>query len=400
MHIIEDRTLPSELSVLVEAEALIREARRLRRRRWAIGLSLVIVAAAAGAGYGLTSHGIHSNLPPVPPRATTSEQSQTNMLPTGPSVKMDVAGSLAVGPRGVLYIAAPDQHRILVRLADGKFKVVAGTGTGGYSGNGEKAVDAQLSDPADLTFDATGDLYFVDSGRVRVVKSDGVIVTVAGDGSTTWPPGSNPVATVAQDSPALDASFRSDPSIAFGPGGVLYISSDTQLLRMTHGGKLDVIQMHNASFGKTATMRNTPDLNLHTLAVAKDGGIYISGFNGWTIWHIAPNGLATYVGYDRGSGGTFPDLVEGPGGSVYAADGGAIMRVTPTSLVPVNKLVKVDGKYFWATNFAYGLNGTLYVDELPGNLGFEPRQQLVAVRQSGSEVLWTESESSAARHSQ
>jgi hypothetical protein len=313
---------------------------------------------------------------------------------------MDLAGSLAVSPSGILYVGAPDQHRILVRLADGDFKVVAGTGTSGYSGNSGKAIDARLSDPTDLTFDTAGDLYFVDTGRVRVIKTDGVIATVAGNGSTSWPTDSNPVATVAQGTPAVDASFHSNPSIAFGPGGVLYITTDTQLLRVTRDGRLDVIRMHNASYGKTATMRNTPDSNFGTLAVAKDGSIYIAGFNGYAIWHISTNGVATYVGYDRGSGGTVPDLVEGPGGAVYADDGGSIMRLTPTRLILVDKLVNVDGKYFWATNFAFGGNGTLFVDELPGNIGFERRQQLVAVQQGGSKVLWTESSAIAIRHIQ
>ena len=395
MHVLEDRTLSLDSSALREAEALIREARGLRRRRWTIGFFVVL--AIAGTIYGLVSNGGHSYPSPGQASVASSKQSQSITLPIGPSVKMALAGSLAVGPSGALYVAAPDQHRILVRLADGKFRVVAGTGIDGYSGDGHRAIDARLSNPMDLTFDPAGDLYFVDSGRVRVIKLDGVVVTVAGDGSTSLPPGSNAPVEVAQGIPALDASFQSNPSIAFGPYGVLYIITDTQLLRMTSEGRLDILPIHKVSLGKTTVAPQSFDTGFGTLAIDKGGGIYITGFNGWAIWHITPNGVATYIGYDRGSGGTVPDLVEGPGGSVYAADGGTLMRVTPKKLVPVNRLFKVNGKYFWVTNFAFGPNGTLYADELPGNLGFEALQSLVVVGHAGPKVLWTESQVFAAR---
>ena len=377
-------------------ELLIREARRkARRRRLMIG-SIIFTALIAGPLAIMVGGDLANSTRPT----NHGERSQTTNLPTGRIVTLDVAGSLAVGPNGVLYTAAPDEHRILARLPDGKFKVVAGTETAGYSGNGEKAIDAELSDPIDLTFNSMVDLYFVDSGHVRVIKNDGVIETIVGDGSISWPLGSHPAATVADGAPALSASFRSDPSIAFGPGGILYIASDAQLLRLTSAGRLDTIRTHRVSFGKIVGLPVSLDEGLDTLAAAKDGSLYVSGFNGWAIWHVAPNGAATYVGYDRGSGGTIPDLVSDPRGAVYAANGGAIVRVTPTGVAKVDKLVKVDGKYFWATNFAFGPHGTLFVDELPGNLGFEPRQELVSLRGGRTRVLWTEPKSAAARHSQ
>jgi hypothetical protein len=254
----------------------------------------------------------------------------------------------------------------------------------------------------------SGDLYFADSGRVRVIGTDGVIETVAGDGSTLPTAGSHQVPTVKNGTPALMASFRSDPSIAFGPSGVLYIATDTQLLRMTHDGTLDVIPTHRVSFGKvagcggartTVCMPTSLDSGLATLAIAKDGSIYVSGFNGWAIWHVALNGAATHVGYARRSGGNFPDLVSRPGGAVYADNGGEIVRITPTRLVPVDGPAKVAGQYFWLTNFAFGPDNTVYADEVPGSLGFEALQELISLRRGTAEVLWTEPSAAAARRS-
>lgn len=401
MHALEDRTLTSELSLsILDAEALIREARQLRRRRWAIGFSVgLVVAAVAGISYGVVSSRGRAAFPSHQLRASLGKRSPSTTLPTGPKVALDVAGSLAAGPSGVLYIAEPNEHRILVRLSDGTFKVVAGTGFAGYSGNGGQAIDAELLDPTNLTFDKYGDLFFVDARRVREIRTDGVIATIAGDGSSTSPHSSRPVATVANNTRALAASFRSVPSIAFGPGGTLYIATDTQLLRMTRSGLLDRIRTHRVSFGNVEGLPTSLDEGLDTLAVAQNGGIYVSGFNGWAIWYIAPSGAASYVGYDRGSGGTFPDLESGPSGAVYAENDGEIVRVTPTRLIRIDRMVKVDRQYFSGTYFAFGPHGAVYADESPGNIGFERRQELVSVRGGRTNVLWIESKSAAASHS-
>jgi hypothetical protein len=125
--------------------------------------------------------------------------------------------------------------------------------------------------------------------------------------------------------------------------------------------------------------------------------MYVSGFNGWAIWYVAPGGAATYVANDRGSGGTFPDLTSGPGGEVYAANGDTIDRVTPKGLLPSHTFVEVDHQYFPMTYFAFGSRGSLYLDELPGNSGFEGQQQLISDRGVTFTVLWTESKSTAAR---
>lgn len=377
-------------------ELLIKEARiRARRRYVRVGLAVLIVVIGS-----LLTWTLSGERPPVRVPAPMSKSSPGSTLPTGSVVTLNVAGSLAVGPSGVLYVAAPDEHRILARLPNGRFKVVAGTGTSGYSGNGTKAIDAELSNPTDLTFDAAGDLYFADAGRVRVVRTDGIVETVAGGGSSSSPPESRPVTTVADGTPALSASFHSEPSIAFGPDGALYVATDTQLLRMTRKGALVTIGTHRISFGKVPGLPTPLDEGLDTLAVARDGSIYVSGFNGWAIWHVVRSGASNYVGYDRGSGGTFPDLAKGPRGAVYAEDGSDIVRVTPTGLVPVDKLTKVDGQYFWASYFAFGPHGSFYVDELPGNIGFERRQEIVTRRGRTTDVLWTEPRSAAADHSQ
>jgi hypothetical protein len=44
--------------------------------------------------------------------------------------------------------------------------------------------------------------------------------------------------------------------------------------------------------------------------------------------------------------------------------------------------------YFWLTYFAFGPDGTVYGDEIPGGSAFERLQQLRVVRDGRSSVIW------------
>src|SRR5262249_45520852 len=61
--------------------------------------------------------------------------------------------------------------------------VVAGNGTAGYSGDGQKAVDAELNGPSGIAIDAHGNIYIADTANnvIREVDTSGIIHTVAGN---------------------------------------------------------------------------------------------------------------------------------------------------------------------------------------------------------------------------
>ncbi|MFI9052590.1 hypothetical protein [Streptomyces sp. NPDC053427] len=91
---------------------------------------------------------------------------------------------IAVNAAGDLYIAETKTHRVL-KVSRGVLTIVAGTGKGGFNGDGGKAVEATLWRPLVLAFDQYGNLYIgeVQNQRVRRVTPDGRISTVAGNGT-------------------------------------------------------------------------------------------------------------------------------------------------------------------------------------------------------------------------
>ena len=363
-------------------QALFPEARRLRRRRWVIRAAIVItLVGAAAVVVWLTA--ARGGTPAQSHRETTP-----GTLPTGPVVTLHVAGALAVGPTGALYVADVARHRILVRTLDGRFRVVAGTGTPGFAGDGGSALHAELSAVSDLTFSAAGSLYFVDGGRVREITPDGVIHTIAGDGRPAHHIASGSLARSAALGSVRSLAAGDSLSIALSPSGRLSIATASQLLRLTPQGTLATVRAIVPSGVWRGRLKD-----LGQIAIDAHGDIVVSGVNGWSVWQVTPGGLAHQVGRGSGarlSGGGESNLQRGPGGAVYAENGPTILRVASRRLIPMLKISGVHHEYFWPTNFAFGPRGAIYADELPGDDGFEAHQQLVSIRDGRARLLWQE----------
>ena len=88
-----------------------------------------------------------------------------------------------VDKQGRVYVADFWNGRIRVVTTDGYVITVAGNGTDTRSGDGGPATAAHLAYPAGVTVDDTGNIYIADRGnaRIRKVNTLGSISTVAGD---------------------------------------------------------------------------------------------------------------------------------------------------------------------------------------------------------------------------
>jgi trimeric autotransporter adhesin len=103
-----------------------------------------------------------------------------------------------------------------VTIPPGDIATVAGNGTGGYSGDSGPAISAELSNPYGVFVDAAGNIFIADTGNnvIREVSTSGTITTVAGNNAecspATSPCGDGGAAISAQlSSPAgvfLDAA--------------------------------------------------------------------------------------------------------------------------------------------------------------------------------------------------
>ncbi len=124
---------------------------------------------------------------------------------------------LALGPDGSVYVADQANNRVRRISPAGVITTVAGSGTLGYSGDGGAAVLARLNRPQGLEVTADGTLYIADSNnnRIRVVSPEGVITTVAGNGTAGYS---------VEGGAATDTRLNRPRGVMRGADGALYVA--------------------------------------------------------------------------------------------------------------------------------------------------------------------------------
>ncbi|HEX4155828.1 MAG TPA: Ig-like domain repeat protein [Acidobacteriaceae bacterium] len=134
------------------------------------------------------------------------------------SAHLSVPEGIAFDAAGDLLIADTGNHVVReVNAVSGTISTVAGTGTAGYNGDGEAATSAKLDAPWSVAVADDGSILIADTtnNRVRSIGTSGIISTVAGSGSAGFT-GDGDLATSAE----LDAPT----SVVVDPAGDLYIA--------------------------------------------------------------------------------------------------------------------------------------------------------------------------------
>ena len=99
--------------------------------------------------------------------------------------KLHFPTGLTVDAAGNVYVCDNNNHRLRKISPSGIITTIAGSSAPGYSGDGGPATAAQLSYPCDVALDGKGNLYICDGGNnaIRRIDTFGTITTVVGTGS-------------------------------------------------------------------------------------------------------------------------------------------------------------------------------------------------------------------------
>ena len=257
--------------------------------------------------------------------------------------QLTVADIIAIGPDGSVYIPDRDGSRIRRVRPDGIITTIVGGSGGGYSGDGGPASAAKVASPQGVAIGPDGSLYIADTGnnRIRRVGLDGIITTVAGNGTTGTGGGSqNPP---GDGGPATQAEVFQPRFITVGPDGSLYIaapayrrirqvSPDGVIRTLAGTGQLCVV---STSCGDGGLASQATFASPNGIALGPDGSLYIADTNGGRIRRIGPDGRSSTVagripsssGF-AGDGGpatnalfnNLKTVAVGPDGSLYTAD--------------------------------------------------------------------------------
>ncbi len=280
--------------------------------------------AAGPAGYLYIADTNHQRVRRVSPSGDIQTWAGTGLAgfsgDTGPGVAARLNGptGLAIDAAGSLYIADTSNHRVRKVNPEGVIVTVAGNGTAGYGGDGGPATEASLNTPRGLALDGAGSLYIADSGnhRLRRVTPEGVILTLAGAG----------VGGYSGDGvPGVAARLNSPYGVALDPAGNVYIA-DRLNRRVRRVSAVDGvittvagagIAGYSGDGGPAAAARL-----ISPVAVAIDvlGSLYVADSDNHRIRKVAGGLISTVTG-----SGTFG----------FSGDGGPVSEArldTPTAL--------------------------------------------------------------------
>ncbi|MEW6158046.1 MAG: cadherin domain-containing protein [Verrucomicrobiota bacterium] len=216
-------------------------------------------------------------------------QYDPTLVEDGPATSVIVASphSVAVDKNGALYISQSEHHRVRVVRSDGIIRTLAGTGVRGLSGDDAAAIAAQLNGPQGLVVDAAGHLYIADYGnhRVRKVTLDGIISTVAGTGTA---------GAAGDGGPAVAAQLTNPRDLVLDSAGNLFIATsnhairrvDTQGIITTVAGS-GIVGFQGDGGPATNARLNLPD----GVALDAAGNLFIADYYNNRIRKVAPDGM-------------------------------------------------------------------------------------------------------------
>ncbi|MBW1781774.1 MAG: SMP-30/gluconolactonase/LRE family protein [Deltaproteobacteria bacterium] len=219
----------------------------------------------------------------------------------GPAIEADLNEpfGLAVDPSGSIYIADRYNDRIRKVDGDGVITTVAGNGSWGYSGDGGLAIDASLNFPNDVAAGPDGSFYFADTLNhcIRKVNREGIITTVAGNGT----PGYS-----GDGGPASDAQLYEPIGVTVDASGNIFIAElGNHCIRMVDSSGIIITVAGNGTPGFSGDGGSAHEAQLQYpsgVAVDTNGNIYIADCSNHRIRKVDRTGIITTVA-GTGTGG-------------------------------------------------------------------------------------------------
>jgi uncharacterized repeat protein (TIGR01451 family) len=224
------------------------------------------------------------------------------------------ANGVAVDSAGNVLIADYNNCAIRKVNTSGIITTAIGTlGFCGYSGDGGPASAAVLNGPIDPTFDASGNLFFVDGDNcaVRKVNTAGIINTVAGNGTCGFS---------GDGGPATSATFNALTGIALDAAGNLYLADagNDRVRKVNTSGIVNTIAGNGTEdfSGDGGPATSAALFTPSDVEVNAAGIIYISDTNNERIRMIDTAGIIT--------------TLAGTGECCFSGDGGPAINARMT----------------------------------------------------------------------
>lgn len=200
---------------------------------------------------------------------------------------------------GNYYNTSSSGHRIRKVDTSGIVTTIAGTGTGGYNGDNISATAAKLYEPAGITLDSNGNLYICDERNERIRRVDkitGIITTVAGTGTGGYN---------GDGIPATNAQIYDPQGVCFDKFGNLYVTEylNNRIRKVTPTGIISTFAGTGvAGYSGEGGLADTSKVNLPGgICADTAGNIYYADISNSRVFRINIAGIiTTYAGTSTG----------------------------------------------------------------------------------------------------
>jgi sugar lactone lactonase YvrE len=205
--------------------------------------------------------------------------------------ELNAPTGVTVDGLGNIYIADFLNVRIRKIATNGIITTIAGNGTQGFSGDNGLATSAQIDLPAGIAVDTAGNVYFCDqSSRVRKISTTGIITTIAGTG----------VAGYSGDAGMATSAQLNNPSdIEVDVLGNIFIADklNHRIRKINSSGIISTIAgTGTAGYSGDNGQATSATLNLpYNVKVSASGTIYINDKFNSRIRKINSNGIITTI---------------------------------------------------------------------------------------------------------
>jgi sugar lactone lactonase YvrE len=199
---------------------------------------------------------------------------------------------------GNMYISDYSNNRIRKVNASGIITTIAGNGTAGFSGDGGQATNAEINSPQDIKVDGNGNLYIADGNdRIRAVNTAGIITTVAGTGTCCANLGDGGAATAAELGPA---------DVAFDAAGNMYIADlpNNRIRMVNTNGIISTIAGNGTSgYGGDGGLATAARLHSPSgVTLDASGNLYIADYMNYRVRKVNTLGIITTIAGNGTSG--------------------------------------------------------------------------------------------------
>ena len=203
---------------------------------------------------------------------------------------------------GNLFISDLYNNRVRKVSANGVITTVAGNGTQGFTGDGGPATAAQIAQPYGIAVDGSGNFFFADFGntRVRKVSASGTITTVAGNGTPGF---------TGDGKSRTAAEVNYPKGIALDASGNLFIADfANSLIRKVSASGIITTVAGTGDFGYTGDGGPATSAKLYFprgVAVDTAGNVFIADLNS-VIREVSASGSTTLPTPSIAAGGIVP----------------------------------------------------------------------------------------------